>query len=82
MKSFQLSSSVQTLSEEVETQLRGLEDLKEGCTEQSCFRRREAVLAALWRRLSRLHHCTRKLAARSRDRITEWSEISNAVRSS
>lgn len=73
---------MQSLSEEVETQLRALEDLKEHCTEPSCSRSREAVPAALWRRLSRLHHCTWKLAARSNERITEWSEISQAVRSS
>ncbi|TNM95726.1 hypothetical protein fugu_016809 [Takifugu bimaculatus] len=68
-----------TLGEEVEAQLRCLKDLKECCTEQSCSRRREATLAALWRRLSRLHHCTWKLATRSEDRITEWSEISDTV---
>lgn len=82
VKNFELSSCVQTLSEEVQTQLRALEDLKECCAEQSCSRRREPVLAALWRRLPRLHRCTRKLAARSNARITEWSEISSSVRSS
>lgn len=71
---------LQTLSEEVETQRRCLKDLKECCTEQSCHRRREAALAALWRQLSRLHHCTWTLATRSRERITEWSEISDTVR--
>lgn len=71
---------VQTLSEAVETQRRRLKDLKECCTDQSCYRRREATLAALWRRLSRLHRCTWTLATRSRGRIREWSEISAAVR--
>lgn len=79
-RGFKLCFCLQTLSEEVETQLRCLKDLKERCTEQSCYRSREATLAALWRQLSRLHHCTWTLATRSKERITEWSEIGNTVR--
>lgn len=76
----QLSPSVQALGEQVEAQLRSLEELEERCGEPSCSGRREAVLAALWRRLSRLHRCTRKLAARSSEKVTEWSQISHTVR--
>lgn len=71
---------VQTLSEEMEMQRRRLEDLKEFCSEQSCYRCREATLATVQRHLSRLHHCARKLATRSKERIAEWSEIRNTVR--
>lgn len=70
----------QTLGEEVEARLRCLKDLQERCSERGCYRRREAALAALWGPLSRLHRCTWRLAARSEERIAEWSGISGAVR--
>lgn len=79
LEDLQLTSSVQTLSREVEAQLRGLEALKERCSEQSCCRPREAILDALWRPLPRLHHCTRRLAARSERRTGEWREILQTV---
>lgn len=79
LEDLQLTSSVQTLSEEVEALLRGVEALKERCSEQSCCTAREAILDALWRPLPRLHHCTRRLAARSERRTGEWREILQTV---
>lgn len=79
LENLQLTSSVQTLGQEVEALLRGLEALKERCSEQSCCRPREARLDALWRPLPRLHHCTRRLAARSERRTGEWREILQTV---
>ncbi|KAG7234116.1 hypothetical protein INR49_005780 [Caranx melampygus] len=69
----------QALSEEVESLLRRLEELQEWCPEQSCRGGREAAVAAVWRRVSRLHRRTQELAARSKERIAEWSDITNSV---
>lgn len=70
---------MQGLSEEVETLLKRLEELKEWCPEQSCYGGREAAVTALWKRVSRLRRCTQQLSIRSEQRITEWRHITNSV---
>ncbi|GLD71901.1 nesprin-2, partial [Lates japonicus] len=67
------------LSEEVEFLLQRLEELREWCPEQSCRGGREATVAAVWKRVSRLRRCTQELAARSKQRIAEWSDITKSV---
>ncbi|XP_042357130.1 nesprin-2-like isoform X2 [Plectropomus leopardus] len=67
------------LSEEVESLQKKLEELKEWCPEQSCRGGREATVAAIWKRVSRLRRCTQELTTRSKQRIAEWSEITNSV---
>lgn len=73
------TSAAQVLSEEVETLQRRLEELEEWCPEQSCRGGREAAVAAVWRRVSRLRRCTRELATRSRRRVAEWIQITDGV---
>lgn len=70
---------MQGLSEEVETLLKRLEELKEWCPEQSCYGDREAAVTALWKRVSRLWRCTQELGIRSKQRITEWRHIASSV---
>lgn len=72
-------SAVQALCEEVEALQRCLEEMREWCPEQSCCGRREATVTAVWRRISRLLRCTQELTTRSKQRIAEWSEITNSV---
>nr|XP_033497697.1 uncharacterized protein LOC117266566 isoform X2 [Epinephelus lanceolatus] len=67
------------LSEEVESLQRHLQELKEWCPEQSCRGGREAIVAALWKRVARLRRCTRELTTRNKQSIAEWSEITNSV---
>lgn len=63
----------------METLQRHLEELKEWCPEHSCCGGREAAVTALRRRVSRLFRCARELAARSKRRVAEWSEITSSV---
>lgn len=56
-----------------------LEELKEWCPELSCSGGREAAVAAVRGRVSRLLRCIRELTTRSKHRIAEWSEITNSV---
>ncbi|KAI3367261.1 hypothetical protein L3Q82_008148 [Scortum barcoo] len=67
------------LSEEVESLQRRLEELKEWCPEQSCRGGREAIVAALWKWVSRLQRFMQELTTRSKQRIAEWSEIAKSV---
>ncbi|CAG5866901.1 unnamed protein product [Menidia menidia] len=67
------------LSEEMESLLKNLEGLKEWCPEQSCRGCREVTVTTLWRRVSRLHHYTQELVARSKQKVTEWLDITNSV---
>ncbi|XP_035850399.1 nesprin-2-like isoform X2 [Sander lucioperca] len=72
-------TKLRVLSEDLETLQSRLTELKEWCPEQSCCGGREAAVAAVWKRVSRLHRCTQQLTARSERRIAEWSEITNSV---
>lgn len=71
--------AVQALCGKVEA-LRGrLEEQKEWCVEQGCCGGREATAVSAWRWISRLLGCVQELTARSKQRIAEWSEITNSV---
>lgn len=72
-------SILQALSEEMESLQRRVEEVKEWCPEQSCCGGREATVTAVWRRVSRLLRCMQELTTRSKQRIAEWSEITNSV---
>ncbi|KAG7509989.1 nesprin-2-like [Solea senegalensis] len=67
------------LCEEEESLLRRMYDMKEWCPEPSCRGGREAAVTAVWKRVTRLWRCTRELAARSKQRIVEWTEVNNSV---
>ncbi|KAM6917369.1 nesprin-2-like [Lycodopsis pacificus] len=73
-------TKLRVLSEEVESLQRRLEELKEWCPEQSCRGGREAAVAAVWKRVSRLRRCTQELTTRSERRIAEWIQITNSVK--
>nr|XP_029131758.1 nesprin-2 [Labrus bergylta] len=72
-------AKLEALSEEVESLQRRLGELKEWCPEQSCCGGREASVTALWKRLARVHRCTLWLKTRSKQRVTEWSQITDSV---
>nr|XP_020467229.1 uncharacterized protein LOC109966618 [Monopterus albus] len=72
-------AKLKALSEEWESPLRRLQELKEWCPEHSCCGGRELALTAVWKRLSRLRHCTQELTARSKQRISEWSNVTNGM---
>nr|XP_019964757.1 PREDICTED: nesprin-2-like [Paralichthys olivaceus] len=67
------------LSELVEMQLTLVERLNVWCQEQNCRGVREATVTDVSKRVSRLRHCTRQLATRSKQRIAEWSDITDSV---
>ncbi|KAK5606833.1 hypothetical protein CRENBAI_014970 [Crenichthys baileyi] len=67
------------LSEQMKSILKHLENMREWCSEMSCRGGREATVATIWRRVSRLHSYIHKLTARSKQRITEWLDITNSV---
>jgi len=70
---------VQALTEEMDSLLRQLEELREWCPEQSCRGGREAAVTAIWRWVSRLYRCTQKLTTRSKQKIAEWLDITSSV---
>ncbi|XP_075304834.1 nesprin-2-like isoform X3 [Odontesthes bonariensis] len=70
---------LRALTEETDSLLRQLEELREWCPEQSCRGGREAAVTAIWRWVSRLHRCTQKLTTRSKQKIAEWLDITNSV---
>ncbi|XP_028994248.1 nesprin-2-like isoform X3 [Betta splendens] len=72
-------AKLQLLSQAVDDLLTRLKELKEWCPEPSCRGVREAVVTAVWKRVSRLWLCTQRLRGRSRQRITEWSDVTNSV---
>ncbi|MEQ2292394.1 hypothetical protein AMECASPLE_022720, partial [Ameca splendens] len=67
------------LSEQMKSILKRLENMMEWCSETSCRGGREATVATIWRRVSRLCSCMHRLTARSKRRITEWLDITNSV---
>ncbi|KAI9528709.1 hypothetical protein NQZ68_017307 [Dissostichus eleginoides] len=67
------------LSEEVESLQRRLEEQNEWCPERSCRGGRESAVASVWKHVSRLRRCIHELTTRSKQRIAEWSEITNSV---
>ncbi|XP_027891564.1 uncharacterized protein LOC114155726 isoform X3 [Xiphophorus couchianus] len=67
------------LSEEMESIMKCLKNMREWCSEMSCREGREAAVTTTWRWVSRLHRCVHKLTARSKQRIAEWLEIANSV---
>lgn len=69
----------QALAEEMEALLRPLEELQEWCSEQGCRGSRETAMTCIWRWVLRLRHCTQELTTRSKQRIREWSDISDSV---
>ncbi|CAJ1074541.1 LOW QUALITY PROTEIN: nesprin-2 [Xyrichtys novacula] len=72
-------AKLKVLSDEVESLLKRLEELREWCPEQSCCGGREAAVTALWKRLARLRRCTLWLTIRCRQRVIEWSDVTNSV---
>lgn len=56
-----------------------LQEQKEWCGEQSCCGGREASAVSARRWISRLFGCSQQLAARSQQRLSEWSEITSSV---
>ncbi|XP_013765128.1 nesprin-2-like [Pundamilia nyererei] len=72
-------ANLRALAEEMEALLRRLEELQEWCSEQSCRGSRETTMTCIWRWVLRLRHCTQELTTRSKQRIREWSDISDSV---
>ncbi|XP_005948911.2 nesprin-2 isoform X4 [Haplochromis burtoni] len=72
-------ANLRALAEEMEALLRRLEELQEWCSEQSCRGSRETPMTCIWRWVLRLRHCTQELTTRSKQRIREWSDISDSV---
>ncbi|XP_039458830.1 titin-like isoform X2 [Oreochromis aureus] len=72
-------ANLRALAEQMEALLRRLGELQEWCSEQSCRGSRETTMTCIWRWVLRLHHCTQELTTRSKQRIREWSDISDSV---
>ncbi|XP_034531278.1 nesprin-2-like [Notolabrus celidotus] len=72
-------AKLKALSEEVESLQKHLEEQKEWCPEQSCCGGRESAVTAQWKRLARLRRCTLWLTVHSKQRVTEWSDVTNSV---
>ncbi|XP_028298172.1 nesprin-2-like isoform X2 [Gouania willdenowi] len=70
---------LRALSEDLQSLIQHLQELKDWCSEQSCRREREAALNAIWRRVSRLPFLLQKLRERSTERIAEWKDVSDNV---
>ncbi|XP_035985169.1 uncharacterized protein LOC118558730 [Fundulus heteroclitus] len=67
------------LSEEMESILKRLENMREWCSEISCRGGREATVATIWRRVSRLRNCMQKLTAHCKQRITDWRDVTSSL---
>ncbi|XP_043997936.1 nesprin-2-like isoform X3 [Gambusia affinis] len=67
------------LSEELESIMKCMENMREWCSEMSCRGGREAAVTTIWRWVSRLYRCVHKLTERSKQRIAEWLEIANSI---
>ncbi|XP_036006871.1 nesprin-2-like [Fundulus heteroclitus] len=67
------------LSEEMESILKRLENMREWCSEISCRGGREVTVATIWRRVSRLRNCMQKLTAHCKQRITDWRDVTSSL---
>ncbi|XP_077395395.1 uncharacterized protein syne2b isoform X3 [Festucalex cinctus] len=56
-----------------------LEEMVEWCPEQMCRGRREIFVAASWRRMTELRLCSLQLAARLKQAIVEWNDVTGSV---